>query len=81
MNEIHTLNGIKYVSRLITQEENALIDRLRNDELGCPYCELEKEIQVEDLTFRISGDIMVIRTEFDAANIQASFCPFCPRKL
>ena len=39
MNETHTLNGIKYVSRLITEEENTLIDRLRNDELGCPHCE------------------------------------------
>lgn len=81
MNETHTLNGIKYVSRLITQEEDTLIDKLRNDELGCQYCELEKEIQVEDLTFRISDDVIVIRTEFDAANIQISYCPFCPKKL
>lgn len=81
MNETHTLNGIKYMYKLLTVEEKDLINKLREKQDGCQYCELEKEIQVEDLTFRISDDVMVIRTEFDAANIQISFCPFCGKPL
>lgn len=86
MNETHTLNGIKYVSRLITEEENTLIDKLRNDELGCLICESRKVINANRFDVSVYKDDMqveyvhpggVVENMF----IQISFCPFCGKPL
>lgn len=75
MNETHTLNGIKYVSRLITLEESERITRNRDG--GCRRCELSPTVGSEHYGMTITGDSMRTTLDDKHLNVQISYCLFC----
>lgn len=75
MNETHTLNGIKYVSRLITTEESERITRNRDG--GCTRCELSHTVGSEHYGMTITGDTFRTTLDDKHLSVQISFCPFC----
>ena len=75
MNETHTLNGIKYVSRLITLEESERINK--NREGGCRRCELSRTVGSENYGIKIAGDVLKTTLDDKRLSVQISFCPFC----
>lgn len=64
MNEIHTLNGKRYISKLVE------ID-------GCRRCDLSHTVGSDDYGLKITGDSMRVTLDDKHLNIQISYCPFC----
>lgn len=75
MNETHTLNGIKCVSRLITMEESERINKNRDG--GCRRCELSHTVGSEHYGIKITGDVLKTTIDDKHSSVQISFCPFC----
>lgn len=73
--ETYTLNGIKYVSRLITLEESERINKNRDG--GCRRCELSHAVGSEHYGMTITGDVLKTTIDDKHLNVQISFCPFC----
>lgn len=73
--KMHTLNGIKYVSRLITLDESERITKNRDG--GCTRCELSLTVGSQDYGVTITDDTMKTVIDGKHLSVQISFCPFC----
>lgn len=75
------LNGVRWTEKRLTDEQLLLLEDAEKRALGCLKCDGMSIIKEDDLQLKIFNDFLVISSEFDAMNVQITYCPFCGKKL
>lgn len=79
------LNGVRWTEKRLTDEQLLLLEDAEKRDLGCLKCEGISEIKLEGSILSIKDDKLVIENTYmfenEIQSIQASYCPFCGKKL